>query len=87
MNEDYSAQIIYKPPVISTEKNEFEFPFFKPIRFIQINENSKTTECLDCDAKSLAFSLEGMEFDCPKLSKIKEALLFILWNTDWPVGD
>ena len=87
MNENYSAQFIYKPPVNSSEPLQCEFGSVQPIRFITLNKESKESECLDCDAKSLAFALERIPFECPKLSKMKEALLFVLWNTDWPVGD
>lgn len=57
------------------------------IRFIQKSEQTKETPCIDCDAKSLAFALEGMNSDDPLLRKMKQAILFILWNTNWPVGD
>jgi hypothetical protein len=59
----------------------------QPVRFLKLDEDSKATECIDCDAKSHVFALEEMHFDCPKLEKLKDALLFVLWNTDWPVGD
>ena len=58
-----------------------------PIRFITKLEKSETVECLDCDAKSHAFALEEIHFDCPKMEQLKDALLFVLWNTDWPIGD
>lgn len=69
------------------EKLEAEFGSAFPIRFSISSNESETAICLDCDAKSLAFSLESIEFDCPKLEKLREALLFVLWNTNWPVGD
>ncbi len=74
------------------EKLVEEFGSIQSVRFISKNTESMQTICLDCDAKSLAFSLESLNIDNPKdmleaIKKIKEAVLFILWNTDWPVGD
>ncbi len=60
---------------------------------MQSNPVGKEITCIDCDAKSLAFQLEALNLDDPNqdivgaMKKIKEAVLFILWNTDWPVGD
>ncbi len=75
------------------EKLVEEFGSIQTVRFITENRESKTTTCIDCDAKSLAFQLEALNLDDPDqdivgaMKKIKEAVLFILWNTDWPVGD
>jgi hypothetical protein len=33
---------------------------------------SKEIECIDCDAKSHAFTLESLSFDCPKIEKLKD---------------
>ncbi len=64
-----------------------EFGSSHPIRFITKSEKPEMVECLDCEAKSHAFALEDTHFDCPKLEKLRKAILFVLWNTDWPVGD
>lgn len=57
------------------------------------NEKSEGIICMDWDAKSLAFQLEELNLDNPDqdmvaaMKKLKEAILFILWNTNWPEGD
>lgn len=70
-----------------------EFGTIKTVRFVTENKDSKEKICIDCDAKSLAFALESLNLDDPDqdivavIKKIKEAVLFILWNTNWPVGE
>jgi hypothetical protein len=91
--DDYSAQFIYKPPVNASEAIQCEWGSSQPVRFLTLNKESKTIECIDCDAKSLAFALESINLDNPDqdiieaMKKMKEALLFILWNIDWPTGE
>ncbi len=85
---DFTSEFIYKPPQVYNETNMPEpiKTLFKDSFTINLKDKKETT-CLDCDAKSHIFNLEEINFNCPKMEALKDALLFVLWNTDWPVGD
>lgn len=86
-DEDYSAKFIYKPPYLKDIKS------LESIEIMASNPIGKEIKCVDCEATSLAFILESINLDNPNLDlvaamkKIKDAVLFVLWNTDWPVGE
>lgn len=94
MEREFEAKFIYKPP---NDGLSSEFGSSIPVRFLTesktILNESQQTVCIDCDAKSLAFQLEEINLDNAEqdlvlaMKKMHEALLFILWNVDWPVGD
>lgn len=58
-----------------------------------LHDKIEFTTCLDCQAKSHVAILESLNFDNENscvlgyMEKLKEALVFVLENTDWPVGD
>lgn len=68
-----------------------EFGSSQPVRFLTLNKESKTTECLDCDAQALWSELNSLEITAANalssMKKLQECLLFVLENVDWPVGN
>jgi len=96
-NINYSADFIYKPPFTNTpplESLESEVGSHKNIRFIfsdtyKLNikpEDSGT--CLCCDAQMLVNDLEEIDINSPEMIPlIKESLLFILNNVNWPTSN
>ncbi len=88
---EFTSQFIYKPPNTHDETN---MP--KPIKllsdtFVLSMKNTNETTCIDCDAKSLWAKLQSLDVRSSStmnsLEIIQETLIFILENTDWPVGD
>ena len=84
-DKDYAANFVFRPP----ENAESEYGSSEPIRFILNGSEPKTIErCIDCEAQSHIFKLHDIACDgYMNFNILREALLFILENTDWPVGD
>jgi len=92
MEKECSAQFIYKP---SVKSEEFGSPH--PLRFLvgekAIDLKSKEITCTYCEAQSYIKILENINLDHPDtdiistLKDLKDSLLFILYNTNWPVGE
>lgn len=89
MNDDkfgIDTKFIYKPPLIESLK--VEYGSTQPIRFLIPSTSKESIRCIDCEAMSHLFSLQGMNIeDNSQLMTIKDALIWILENIDWPVGE
>lgn len=80
MSDDYTENLVYRPP-IKGEKLECEYGFDKNIRFFLKSDSIINNRCLDCEAK---FYIDKLENDDCNMMTIKEAVLWILENTEWP---
>jgi len=64
-----------------------------PFRFIVKKEDQEDVRCIDCNARWIAYKLEQINFEDGDteipiaLNELRNAILFILYNTDWPVGE
>lgn len=100
MTQDYSAEFIYRPPIdLQSEFGsstpirflEESTPIVKDALVIDLKK--KENVCIDCEAQSHWIILQKINLDNPNIDfidsikKIKDALIFVLENTDWPVGD
>ena len=84
--DKYSATFTYSPP----KNAESEFGSSPNIRWLLNGSEPRIIErCIDCEAKSHIFKLHDIQVDeeHKNYRVIVDALLFILENTDWPVGD
>lgn len=64
---------------------ESEFGSSFNVRFMTALESKEIT-CIDCEAKSHLFSLYDLQENDPKaIEKMKNVLIWILENIEWPV--
>jgi hypothetical protein len=98
MEEEIKAKFIYKPPESSEKPLES-----LPIRFLQnstaigkrmhddwvVNLKRSSDHCLDCERQEHLWKLNeiGAHFGPSDIAKLRDALIFLLENTNYPVHE
>ena len=88
MDKDYSGAFIYKPRINGEPPLQEEYGSSQPVRFFIADPNKTEVYCASCEAQNHIRTLEDLDLTDPDcFERMKETLIFILENIDWPSGD
>jgi capsule polysaccharide export protein KpsC/LpsZ len=88
-NENYSAQLVYKPPTNLTDRQMEKVRFIQFDYVVNLREYAEET-CPSCDAFDLLRQINDINEKtslCEDLELLKKAIVFILQNVDWKTSD